>query len=435
MPPLLIKNVELDGQRVDVRCRHKDVSEISACLSPRGDERVLEGHGGALIPSLRDDHLHLMAMAARRYSVQCGPPEVTEPAQLGQVLRSVRGSDWIRGVGYHESVAGDLEASLIDQWVDDRPVRIQHRSGRLWYFNSLGAKEFGLPRQNHGQLYRNDELVFERLQSEHSLEVELHEVSRELASFGVTHVTDATPSNDDATLAFLQAHCPDLRVRAMGGSDLSEGHLKIILDDYRLPDFQEFCGMIADAHRVDRPVAIHCVSRVEVVFAVSALNEVGSLNGDRLEHATELPADVVALANTLQLHIVPNPNFLYDRGDQYIQDNDPSVLDSLYPIRTMLASGIRCTGGTDAPFGDADPWRVIKAATDRRTRNGAVIGARDAIDPEEALTLLTNRGEIKVGIPANLVSLDRSWSEARHRLISNDVRLTILEGRVTFERD
>ncbi|MCE2406942.1 MAG: hypothetical protein J4G19_05510, partial [Pseudomonadales bacterium] len=48
MPPLLIKNVELDGQRVDVRCRQQNVSEISACLSPRGDERVLEGHGGAL---------------------------------------------------------------------------------------------------------------------------------------------------------------------------------------------------------------------------------------------------------------------------------------------------------------------------------------------------------------------------------------------------
>lgn len=435
MPALLIKNVELDGQRVDVRCRQKDVSEISAYLSPRGDERVLEGHGGALIPSLRDDHLHLMAMAARRFSVQCGPPEVTKPAQLGRMLQSVKGSNWIRGVGYHESVAGDLEASLLDQWVDDRPVRIQHRSGRLWYFNSLGAKEFGLPRESHGQLYRNDELVFERIQSEHSLELGLHEVSRELASFGVTHVTDATPSNDDSTLAFLQVHCPDLHVRAMGGSELSEGHLKIILDDYRLPDFQEFCGMIADAHRMHRPVAIHCVSRVEVVFAVSALTEVGSLSGDRLEHATELPADVVALANTLQLHIVPNPNFLYDRGDQYIQDNGPSVLDSLYPIRTMLASGIRCTGGTDAPFGDADPWRVIKAATDRRTRNGAVIGARDAIDPEEALTLLTNRREIKVGIPANLVCLDRSWYEARHRLISNDVRLTILEGRVTFERD
>lgn len=432
---LLLKNVDLNGRRLDVRCQQGVISNVAEHLHPDADERVQDAKGGALLPSLRDDHVHLLAMAARRRSVKCGPPEIAAEDELWNALRKVEGNGWIRGVGYHESVAGDLTASLIDQWIDDRPVRIQHRSGRLWYFNSRGAKELGLPDDQEGQLYRQDEVIYERLPLADDLSDELGAVAREFASFGVTHVTDATPSNDEATAEFLQNCCPDLRIRVMGGSELAEGHRKIILDDYRLPDFQELCEQIAEAHRMHRAVAIHCVSKVEVVFAVAAITESGTLEGDRLEHATELPPDVISNVYALGLKLVPNPNFLYDRGDQYIFDNGSSVLDSLFPIRSILARGIQCTGGTDAPFGDTDPWRAMKAATDRRTRNGSTIGAKEAIHPEEALGLFTDGREIEIGVPANLVCLDRPWSDVRDRLESSDVKATILEGRITYLRD
>ena len=188
-------------------------------------------------------------MAARKRSVNCGPPEITRANQLKSMLQAVEGTGWIRGVGYHESVAGDLTTSRIDQWVDDRPVRIQHRSGRVWYFNSLGASELGLPADRQGQLYRRDEMIYKQVSRAVDLSDELGEVAGELASFGVTHVTDATPTNDDGTFEFLRKSCPVLRIQAMGGPELSGGHLKIILDDYQLPEFQDLCDQIADAHR------------------------------------------------------------------------------------------------------------------------------------------------------------------------------------------
>ncbi|MCY3859870.1 MAG: amidohydrolase family protein [Gammaproteobacteria bacterium] len=435
MQALLIKNVDLNGRHSDVRCRVGEVSDIADHLEPDSEELVLDAQRGALIPSLRDDHLHLLAMAARKRSVTCGPPEIAKAYQLKNVLLAADGTGWIRGVGYHESVAGDLTATQIDQWIDDRPVRIQHRSGRVWYFNSLGASEMGLPPDRQGQLYRRDEMVFKQLSPVDDLSIELGEVARELASFGVTHVTDATPSNDDSTFKFLRESCPFLRIHAMGGSELSAGHLKIILDDYQLPEFQDLCDQIAEAHRMRRAVAIHCVSKVEVVFAVAALTEVGSVEGDRLEHATELTSDVMDNVETLRLKLVPNPNFLYDRGDQYIIANESSVLESLYPIRSILGRGIRCTIGTDAPFGDADPWSAMKAATDRRTRNGSTIGLQEAILPEEALRLFTRGQKIEVGADANLACLDRPWSEARDRLNANHVVATVLEGQLTYLRN
>ena len=434
MQSLLIRNADLNGRRSDVRCRLGDISAVEDHLDSGPDDLVLDAQGGALIPSLRDDHVHLLAMAARKRSVKCGPPEITEANQLVSMLQTVGGTGWIRGVGYHESVAGDLTASQIDQWIDDRPIRIQHRSGRIWYFNTLGASELGLPPHKEGQLYRRDEMIYKRLAPFDDLVVELREVARELASFGVTHVTDATPSNDDSTFKFLRESCPVLRIHAMGGSELSEGHRKIILDDYQLPEFSDLCELISDAHRMHRPVAIHCVSKVEVVFAVAALTEGGSIEGDRLEHATELTPDVMDNVEKLRLKLVPNPNFLYDRGDQYVLDNEASVIDSLYPIRSILRRGIQCTIGTDAPFGDTDPWCAMKAATDRRTRNGSTIGLEEAILPEGALKLFTRDHKIEIGAKANLVCLDRPWSDARDRLSSDDVVATILEGQMIYIR-
>ena len=51
------------------------------------------------------------------------------------------GSGWIRGVGYHESVMGLPHARALDALVADRPLRIQHRSGRLWLLNTRAIDE------------------------------------------------------------------------------------------------------------------------------------------------------------------------------------------------------------------------------------------------------------------------------------------------------
>lgn len=441
VPSLFIENAEIDDHLVCVRCHKGRIAQIAANLVPKDGDRVVQARGGALLPSLRDNHIHLMALAAQRRSVKCGPPEIESADQLVDALRTALDGDWVRGVGYHESVAGDLTATTIDQWVNDRPVRIQHRSGRLWYLNTVGATALGLPADSQGQLYRKDEELYKTIPSTLNLERDLGDLAKELARFGVTHVTDATPTNSDATAELLQTHCPELDVYAMGGTGLTKGHFKIILDDYRLPEFAAFCRTIETSHNNARPVAIHCVSRVEVVFAVAGLEEAGVLHGDRLEHATELGADVMSQVDALAVEVVPNPNFIFERGDQYVQDNDSQVLESLYPLRSLLARGITCSCGTDAPFGDPNPWLALRAATRRATRDGVKIAPYEAVGPESAYELMSNAENpnrrkplrVEVDDAANLVILKRPWSDARNRLQHDDVMATVLGGRVTYQ--
>ena len=86
-------------------------------------------------------------------SVGCGPPGVNDREALAAVLRgadrAARRGQWLRGVGYHESVAGDLDRHVLDEFVAERPVRLQHRSGHAWFLNSAALAAAGLDGTEH----------------------------------------------------------------------------------------------------------------------------------------------------------------------------------------------------------------------------------------------------------------------------------------------
>lgn len=158
MNGLLIRGAEVNGELLDVRIGHGRVVELGWSL-PRADraEELVEAHGGTLLPGLTDHHIHLFATAADLASASCDPATTPDRAGLAQVLRRARpdGHGWIRGVRYHESTAGDLDAAGLDELRDDVPVRLQHRSGALWVLNSRAAEAVGLIGGDHPGIERD----------------------------------------------------------------------------------------------------------------------------------------------------------------------------------------------------------------------------------------------------------------------------------------
>ena len=428
---LLIRGAELDAVGgMDVRCRDGRVVEIGQGLSPAAGEDTIEANGGALLPGLHDHHLHLYALAAARQSVDCGPPQVTHLEALRGALRGAPGDGWIRGVGYHESVAGMLDRRQLDALVDDRPVRIQHRSGKMWFINSAAASLLDLD-DSDGQLYRQDDWLRDRI--EPPLDLDLQDTSRLLASHGVTGFTDTTSSNDESTAQRFAALGLLQRVVLMGNEQLERGALKIILDDYALPDIDEFRERIVNAHFRDRPVAIHCITRTELVFAASVLIEAGTIRGDRIEHAAETDDAAMALVARTGVTVVTQPLLIFERGDQYLVDVDPAEHEHLYRCRGFIDAGVPLGGSTDAPYGQPDPWASMRAAVTRKTASGRVIGAAEALTPEQALALFTSRPDdpggpprqIAVGETADLCLLERSWARARRSLGQDPAHATV----------
>lgn len=440
---LLIRNAEVDGTfGLDVFCEGGRIRDIGKNLV-RPDVETVDAVGGVLLPGLHDHHMHLFALAAARRSVRCGPPEVTNVEMLVAALRDAGDSadGWTRGVGYHESVAGMLDRHVLDAMVSESPVRIQHRSGKMWFVNSTGLAALGLT-ESDGQLFRKDEWVRERLGSTRDNSAEVAAMSRLLARYGVTGITDATPSNDAATERHWSEMDLSQRVLLMGNEELGHGTLKIMLDDYALPDIEAFQRRIETAHGLGRPVAVHCVTRTELVYALSALKEVGSLSGDRIEHASVVDESALDLILQVGVCVVTQPNFLVERGNQYLDDVGADRHDFLYRARSYLDAGIPLGGGTDAPFGDCDPWAAMHASVYRQTVSGEVIGEREKLTPEQAIAMFVSSPDrpggparrIAPGQTADLCLLVRPWSEARARLSRDDVAMTVVGGTITYRR-
>lgn len=450
-PAILIVDAEVDGESgLDVRCRDGLLVEIGAHIVPVADEWTIDAGGGALLPGLHDHHIHLPALAAARSSVRCGPPDVNDRDELAQRLRDAPGEGWLRGVGYHESVAGELTPQALDALLPHRPLRVQHRSGKMWFLNSEAIRRLG-PEARGGRLFRRDEWLREQQgdsADDAAFAANLEAASRSLSRFGVTGLTETTPANDEHTAAsFRDLHLWQ-HVNLMGNESLANGSLKIMLDDAELPPFDQFRERIATAHRRGRPVAIHCVTRTELVVALAALREAGTIAGDRLEHASVADAAALNLLREAEteaadITVVTQPNFIAERGDQYLRDVAPADHPHLYRCRGFLDADIPLGGGTDAPFGSEDPWVAMHAAVTRRTAAGAVVGECEALTPEQALALFLApletpggpRRRVAVGGPADLCLLDAPWSQTRTTLHRDRVTATLFRGEVAFARD
>lgn len=468
---MLIRKAEIEGAIVDVRLRDGIVAAIAPALMPIAGENVVDARGAVLLPGLHDHHLHLNALAAALDSVHCGPPRVRDAQALGYELQTkaqalaASGDGWIRGIGYTDSVAGNIDRDWLDQFAPSIPVRVQHRSGRLWILNSCALQRIaeGLSKQERdaspleqqagrwtGRLYDADDWLRGRLRGNVP---DLRRASALLASYGITGITEVTPHNNTASWrAFAAAHAGGAIIQdlcVMGDASLNHrgdepglrlGATKIHLHESHLPALDAMTRAIAISHDADRPVAIHCVTLTELLFSLAALAAAGAVRGDRIEHAAIAPPDALRLMREQGVTVVTQPNFIGERGDDYLRDVEAADRPWLYRARAFLDAGIPLAAGTDAPFGAPDPWRAMRDAVQRRTPRGAVLDAAETLTPEQALALFLGHPDhpggparrIATGASADLCLLDRPWRQARCDLASARVLATWKAGDIIY---
>jgi hypothetical protein len=315
-------------------------------------------------------------------------------------------------------------------------VRIQHRTGELWVLSSAAARAAGLPDDHDGLVWREDGWLGARVPP---IELDLPAIGRQAAARGIVGFTDTTPDRTPADAASLAAAglAQRLHLLVPPGVDVPEaplvtaGPVKVLLDDTTLPTVDELAATVAAAHAAGRGVAVHCVTRVQLIVALAA----GLRAGDRIEHGAVIPAETFG-----QLHgltVVTQPHFVAERGEQYAAEVEPGDLAALWRLRSLLQAGIAVAAGTDAPFGGADPWPVIQAAT----RRPPGLGPGEAIPPSRAIGLFLGRPEapavprrIAPGQPADLTLLRVPPGEAGQAPGAELVAATIVGGEAVYRR-
>ncbi|MEZ0383869.1 amidohydrolase family protein [Mycobacterium sp. pW045] len=410
----------LDGSVVDIRLGDT-IEQIAPVLAARRGEDVLDARHATVIPGLHDHHLHLRSAAAALDSVCLGPPHVSTLDELAAALRAATADSdgWVRGYGYHESVAGELNAALLDRLSPEVPVRVAHRSGALWMLNSAGLARIGRADHPDGRLLRAHGDPAPKLPRR---EPSLRRLSRQLAACGVTGITDATPGHADADITTFAAarrsgellqrlHCmvPAGTAPAPG---ISLGPAKIILDDARL-DLEALANALRDNHGRDHGVALHCVTDAQLTVAIAAWQAAGPHRDDRIEHAAVVPDDRLADLAALGITVVTQPNFIAERGADYLAEIAPDRHHELWRLASLRDNGIAVALSTDAPFGDGDPWAAMRAAVHRTTPGGLVLGPAERVTARAALAMFTGRPDrpatprtVSPGEPGDLCVLD-----------------------------
>jgi predicted amidohydrolase YtcJ len=414
--------------------------------------------GGRLIlPALHDHHLHIMASLAQRQSV-----DLRHAANEDDICRILAeraepsGTAWLRLVGLDDGAAGLPDRHRLDRWTGARqPARLQDRTGACWVLNSAALRlvgddlpegaERGADGTPTGRFWRADDWLRQHMPL---LALDPSGWSAKLACYGVTSLTDASVSNGPEAAVTISAWrasgALQQQIVLMGGADLpvgesyQRGPLKILYDERDVPDFDDYQDRIRLARRQGRAVAAHVVTEGELALYLAALDAAGGAQrGDRIEHGSLISVAMIAEIAARDLIVVSNPVFLHDRGDRYVRSHDAAQMADLYRLGSLQRAGIRTAAASDAPYGDIDPWRGMRAARDRRSAGGHVLSGDEALSARAAMALYWGHGgdlaaeprRVAVGQPADFIFCHGDMADVLTDLSADRVAATFCRDR------
>lgn len=428
---VLIRNAVVDGVRRDCRIADGRIAELAPELPHSPGDQDIDAAGGTVLPGLHDHHVHVLAAAAARMSLDLrGGPLPADP--------QAEGAGWLRVVGLGVE---DVERADLDAVWPGRPVRAQHRSGALTILNTAAVDlvaadaELTEDERRTGRLWRERSRLaaIEQL----ALAPELERWGRELAAWGVTGLTDATPDLDDATLATIRDALPQ-RVASLGAAPTTLPR-KVVVPDHADDAWTQVRAGVHAARAEGRPVALHAVSRIALALAIAALEESGAGPGDRIEHAAVCDDDAADRLAALGVVVVTQPSIAARRGRAMLDEVEPEDRPWLWRMRGLRDRGVDVVLSSDAPYGDADPWTSLRLATAGAPAEDSPWLDDQTLDVPTALGSYLTRPEepagprrrIEVGASADLCLLAGSVEDALAAgRTSSPVVATVIGGRV-----
>ncbi len=144
---------------------------------------------------------------------------------------------------------------------------------------------------------------------------------------------------------------------------------------------------------------------------------------------------------------VPQPIFIDELGENFINALDKSYLKLCYPVRSLLDKGIPVAFSTDAPVvKNVNPWSGIKASITRQTNKGNIISPDESITIEEAIYAYTMgsayaegkekiKGSIEPGKLADFIVVDKNPLQiSTDELDSINIEATYVDGKCLYYR-
>lgn len=203
-------------------------------------------------------------------------------------------------------------------------------------------------------------------------------------------------------------------------------------------------------HDMGYQLAVHAIGDAAIEQTLDAMEKALDANPDperrhRIEHCGFSRPDQIVRMARLGIEPAPQPVFIYDFGDLYVNVLGPERAVASYPMRAWIDHGLKPSASTDAPVCDADPFPNLFSMVTRKTRAGNVIGSQEVLSIEEALAAYTewsayacrsekHRGRLLPGMAADIAVFSRDFTrEAPETILETRCDMTIRGGAIVFE--
>ena len=210
-------------------------------------------------------------------------------------------------------------------------------------------------------------------------------------------------------------------------------------------------GMIADYHARGFQIATHAIGDAAIEQVLSGYeramgNTVDTQRRHRIEHCGFLTQDQLDRMARIGVLPAPQPIFLYEFGDLYVDALGHGRPEASYPMRRWQDAGLHPSGSSDGPVSSTNPFRGLYTMVTRRTNSGTVLGADEALTLEEAIGAYTVnsaygsfeegiKGTLAPGMLADVAVLDTDlFATEPSAWLDAQADLTIVGGTVAHDR-
>ncbi len=155
----------------------------------------------------------------------------------------------------------------------------------------------------------------------------------------------------------------------------------------------QFYELAKEAQQKGFRIATHAIGDNAIELVLEIYKKLHTDFGDtrnRLEHFGLPTKKQVDEMSAYQFVAVPQPMFLFELGENFIQSLDDEYLSFCYPIKSLLNRNVPVALSTDGPVvGNINPWSNIKNAIQRKSRLGNVISKDESISLQEGIHAYT----------------------------------------------
>ncbi|MFF1612609.1 amidohydrolase [Amycolatopsis sp. NPDC058278] len=481
MDDLLLRRVRpgLGGDLADVRVNDGRVTSITEPGSEGFAARLVDGHGGTLLPGLVDAHVHVVQWATFRRRIPLDAArsagEAIELLLAHLLATPAPQSELVVGAGFRDGLWPDKpHKDLLQRALPGRAVALFSADLHTLWLSPAALKLIGRDHPT-GVLLEGDCMTATAQLPTAAIDVQDRWVAEAVAAAaarGVTQIVDYEYA--DTVADWTRRGAPAARISCViarhlldqaierghrtgdvlpdSGGLLTVGPFKLFVDgslntrtaychdpypgvdspgSLELPP-GELIPLMQRAFDHGLLPAVHAIGDRANTIALDAFEEVGCPG--RIEHAQLLsPEDVPRFA---ALGVIAAVQPSHQPDDRDVADRHWHGRTSrAFPYRSLLQAGARLEFGSDAPVAPLDPWDGIASAISRTDDDRPPWHPEQAIPFAEALASSSGgRRVVAVGDVADLMvtAADPSaLSPADLRALP--VTATVVGGHVTHQ--